>query len=149
MKILRFPTASLAIMLFVLTGIPWLVAAQSANGVSALERTHWTLTQLGDAVISPDAQQKEAFLTLEPANHRVSGSGGCNALLGSYELNGDQLKFGHMAGTMMACAKGMDTERAFHQMLEQVMAWKITGQTLELTDRSGKVLARFEARSTP
>ena len=67
-------------------------------------------------------------------------------LVGSYELNGDQLAFGQMAGTMMACLEGNDTEPAFLEALRQVHKWRITGQHLELFDAAGNLVARFEAR---
>jgi heat shock protein HslJ len=47
---------------------------------------------------------------------------------------------------MMACMKGMETEKAFLKALGQVAGWRITGQQLELLDSSGNVLARFEGR---
>ena len=61
-------------------------------------------------------------------------------------MTGDTLTFGKMAGTMMACADGMDTEKAFLEALRQVTKWKIMGQHLELFDAVGKLVARFEAR---
>jgi heat shock protein HslJ len=121
----------------------------SATAQIALENTHWRLSRLGDADVSPDAQQTEAYLVLDPKDHRVSGSSGCNRLIGSYELNEDKLRFGRIASTMMACTKGMETELAFIQALEQVNSWKITGLTLELFDISGKRLARFDTQSSP
>ena len=65
--------------------------------------------------------------------------------MGNYELNGDQMKFGQTASTMMMCPKGMDTEQAFLKSLGQVKTWKITGPSLSLLDSDGKVLARFTA----
>jgi heat shock protein HslJ len=112
----------------------------------ALENTSWKLTGLGNSSVSAPSPQREAYFLLDPANHRVSGSGGCNRLMGSYELNGDQLKFGPMAGTRMACLEGIDSEQAFLKSLAQVNRWKITGQSLELFDSDGKVLAQFKAR---
>ena len=118
--------------------------SQAAAGTS-IENTHWKLTVLGAAPVSADSEQREAFFILDPEQHRVSGSGGCNRLMGSYELSGDQLKFGQMAGTMMMCPQGMDIEQAFLKSLGQVSKWKITGQSLELFDADGKVLAQFTA----
>ncbi len=126
-------------------------APQSAPGASQaaadapLENTHWKLAALGDASVSADSVQSEAFLVLDPQQHRVSGSGGCNRLTGSYELNGDELKFGQTAGTMMMCPKGMDTEQAFLKSLGRANKWKITGPSLALFDSDGNVLARFDA----
>jgi heat shock protein HslJ len=91
------------------------------------------------------SQQREPHFILNPQSRRVSGSGGCNRMTGSYELKGDRLSFGRVAGTMMACLEGMDTEKAFLDPLRQVNSWKITGQHLELFDAAGKPVARLEA----
>ena len=114
-----------------------------ATGEATIENTHWILTTLGDASVHADSPEREAYFVLDPEQHRVSGSGGCNRLMGSYELNGDQLKFGQMAGSMMACVQGMETEQAFLKALGQVNKWKITGEHLDLFDSEGKVLAQF------
>jgi heat shock protein HslJ len=113
---------------------------------ASLENTSWKLTRLGDSSVHAPSKQREAYFLLDPASHRVSGSGGCNRLMGSYELKGDELTFGRMASTMMACPDGMDTEQAFLKSLGQVSKWKISGQSLELSDSDGKVLAHFEVR---
>jgi heat shock protein HslJ len=120
----------------------------AASGTTAsLENTYWKLVRLGKAPIHAASQQQVPHLSLNSESRRVTGSGGCNRVTGSYQLKGDQLTFSQMAGTMMACAKGMDTEKAFLDMLQRVGRWKITGQQLELLDASGYTLARFEARS--
>lgn len=67
--------------------------------------------------------------------------------MGSYEISDDQLKFGQMASTRMACAEGMETEQAFLQALGEVSAWKIATDKLELFDAGGKLLATFGAHS--
>jgi heat shock protein HslJ len=75
------------------------------------------------------SQQREPHVILNPESRRVGGSGGYNRLVGSYELHGDQLAFSQMAGTMMACLEGTDTEQAFLEALKRVHTWKITGHT--------------------
>lgn len=121
--------------------------AAASHSTAALENTYWKLTRLGDQPIHVASEQRAPHFVLNSESRRVSGSGGCNRLSGSYELNGDQLTFSQMVGTMMACAEGMDTERAFLDALQQVKRWKISGQELELSDGGGKLLAHFEARS--
>ena len=111
-----------------------------------LENTYWKLTRLGETAVTVAPQQREPHFILNPTSRRVGGSGGCNRLTGSYELTGDTLRFGKMAGTMMACVDGMDTEKAFLDALGQVNKWKIKGQHLELFDAAGKLVVRFEAR---
>jgi heat shock protein HslJ len=109
-----------------------------------LETTYWKLTQLGGTPVSDT--HTEPNLVLDPTTRRVGGSGGCNHLSGGYQLDGNQLRMSQTVSTMMACAKGMDTEKAFLDALGQVRQWRITGQELELLDSSGNVLARFEGR---
>jgi copper homeostasis protein (lipoprotein) len=110
------------------------------------ERTYWKLTWLGGAPVPVASPQREPHIILTPEARRVSGSGGCNRLVGSYELYGDRLTFGQMAGTRMACLEGGATEQAFLEALRRVYTWKITGQHMELFDAAGTLVARFEAR---
>jgi copper homeostasis protein (lipoprotein) len=111
-----------------------------------LENTYWKLTRLGNKPVFVQDRQREPSLILHPENHRMSGSGGCNRLMGSYTLTGEQIGFGHVASTKMACAEGTDTEQAFLEVLTQVRTWNVMGQHLELYDAKGVLLARFEAR---
>jgi heat shock protein HslJ len=113
---------------------------------ATLENTYWKLTQLGEAPVTMADQQKEPYFILNPETHRVSGAGGCNTLVGSYELSGARLKLNQLAGTAMACLQGMDTEKAFLQALGRADSWKITGERLELFDAYRNMVARFESR---
>jgi copper homeostasis protein (lipoprotein) len=76
---------------------------------------------------------------------RISGSGGCNRLTGSFERDGDKLRLGRMAGSMMACPTGMEQEQRFLQSIEKVERYRIAGSHLEMLDATGAVIARFEA----
>ena len=114
-------------------------------GDAPLENTYWKLTSLGAAAVRAAPKQREAHFILHPADRRVSGSGGCNSIAGSYELNGDRLTFGRIASTRMACVESMDTESRFLAVLQQASRARIAGQRLELLDASGSVAAKFEA----
>jgi heat shock protein HslJ len=67
-------------------------------------------------------------------------------MFGVYELNGDALRFSGIGSTRMACPDGMDVESGFLSALMRVAKWRVTGQQLELSDSTGVVLARFDAR---
>ncbi|MDN3523578.1 META domain-containing protein [Halomonas ramblicola] len=110
-----------------------------------LENTYWKLTRLGDGDVTAVANQREAHLVLHAEERRVAGSGGCNRLMGSYDLEGEALRFGRLATTMMACPAGMQTERAFLDALEEVAVWEVEGMHLTLSDADGEPLADFEA----
>jgi putative lipoprotein len=111
-----------------------------------LENTYWRLMRLGTRSVAVDENQREPHLILHPADKRVTGSGGCNSLAGTYRLERNGLTFSQMAGTMMACPSGMEHERAFHEVLGRVATWRIEGEQLELCDSSGKVIASFQSR---
>jgi len=127
------------------TGVPGSPHGSAGAAGASLEGTHWRLIRLGDKSVTAPSPQKEPHIVLDRASRRVGGSGGCNRLSGSYEVSGDRLTFGQMAGTMMACIDGMETEKAFLGALGQAKKWRVTGQHLELFDAAGKTLARFEA----
>jgi heat shock protein HslJ len=119
--------------------------AQTATAAAPLEGTYWKLVWLPRTKVEAVVPQQAAYIELDPASHRMSGSGGCNRLMGGYELEGDHLKFAGAARTMMACARGMATEDALVKALDNVREWKVSGSTLRLLDGSGQAVARFVA----
>lgn len=124
------------------------VRASNQTSGEQVENTHWRLVRLKDSPIAVASLQQEAYLVLNSASRRVTGSGGCNQISGSYKLKGDQLTFGHMSVTMKACARGMETEKDFLEELRRAAKCKIEGPNLELFDAGGTVVARFERGPT-
>lgn len=119
--------------------------APPSSSAASLENTYWKLTTLRDKLVVVADRQREPHLILQPAQHRVAGSGGCNRFAGGYTLASDRLTFGRTAGTMMACVDSMEQERVFLEALALVARWRVDGQRLELLDERGEVLLRFEA----
>lgn len=122
-----------------------LAGCATTGSSSPLRNTYWKLVSLGADPVLPVERQREAHLVLAATETRVSGSGGCNRITGSFELDGDRLSFGRMAGTMMACPSGMDVEQRFLKTLGQVARWRVDGKRLHLLDEAGAELAGFEA----
>lgn len=112
---------------------------------SPLRNTYWKLLTLGDASVQIAPWQREPHLILALEGGRVSGSGGCNHLMGGYDSEGDRLSFRQMASTMMACIDGMALEQQFLQALDKVARYRISGNHLDMRDAGGGVVARFEA----
>jgi len=114
-----------------------------------LAGTHWTLTQLNDQPVAPQSGRAEIYLELASDPKRISGAGGCNRLMGSYELDGASLRFTQVASTMMACPGDvMPREQAFVKALSDTTSFSIHGSALLLRGEGETVLARFEAQST-
>jgi heat shock protein HslJ len=74
----------------------------------------------------------------------VSGSTGVNFLSGTYERDGDELKFGPLITTRRAGPPAlMQQEVAFNRALEATAGWRIREGALELLDADGNPVARF------
>lgn len=88
--------------------------------------------------------------TLQIANDGgVSGFGGCNRYFGDAEIDGDQIRFGALGSTRMACPEAvMDQESRFFAALELVRRWRVepTG-LLHLLDDEGATIVRLSRQS--
>lgn len=87
-----------------------------------LEGPEWTIETIGGEPLPDEVSVTLKFLEED----RVGGSSGCNRLMGGYELTGEGLSFGTLAGTMMACPEPqMQVEQQFLGMLQQVARFQI------------------------
>lgn len=114
---------------------------------ATLENTYWKLTSLRDRPVTVTDSRQEPHLILHADKKRVAGSGGCNQLIGSYTVDGNQLALGRLASTRRACLQGMDLEQDFLNALPSVRQWRIGGEQLDLLDDSGSVVAQFASQS--
>ena len=125
------------------------VEAQACSGPSPtaeLENTYWKLMTLDEKPVETPAGAREIHFVLNHASLRLSGFSGCNGITGTYRLDGDKISFTGIAATLMACTNGMEIERQIHEMFPRVTGWKISGETLQLTDANGTPVATFESR---
>jgi heat shock protein HslJ len=118
------------------------VVAAGAGGSVAkpLDGTVWQLERLPgtDAGALGAARQP---ITMRLEGGRVSGSSGCNRIVGSYRVEGDVLTLSQLAGTMMACPEpAASLEKAFRAALAGPLRYSIGGDRLTLTPASGEPL---------
>lgn len=76
----------------------------------------------------------------------VSGSGGCNRMTGKAVISGNDISFGPIGSTNMACTPAaMDQERKFFAALRRARSWSIHAgmRKLALLDADGKPLVTF------
>lgn len=86
-------------------------------------------------------------VTLEFAENRISGTGGCNRLIGGYEVKDQQLEITTLASTSMACEPELMTQESqFMQALEGVQEFRTNGNNLVMTfqNASGSGIMVFE-----
>ena len=90
-----------------------------------LAETRWVLVELGGEPVE-QAGERAPHLALDQAESRACGSGGCNRFTGSFELSGDELKFGPIVATRMACSDPvMRVEAAFFDSLASVTRYEV------------------------
>src|SRR5699024_940154 len=116
---------------------------QGKKDDSGITETYWKLVSLQGKEVSMPEDQREAHIKLMNKEGKVTGSGGCNVLNGSFELgDGNSISFSKVATTMMSCPD-METEQQFLKVLEKVNSYQVEGDTLLLNDSNGETLAKF------
>ncbi len=113
----------------------------------ALAGTKWAATMINNgagavASLAADSEVNALF----DADGRVSGRGGCNNYNGPFTLDGNNIKIGPVASTMMACDEAtMKQEMAYFKALENTTTYSIRGNTLELRAADGALQVSFTA----
>jgi len=123
---------------------PGEVCEKAQPGVP-LRNTYWKLMQVDGRSVEITADQREPHIILDLREMSFKGYGGCNHLVGSFEIEGDTLRFGPIAGTKRYCVETMDLERAVIAMLGTVTNYRISDEDLYLIS-DGTLVALLEAR---
>jgi copper homeostasis protein (lipoprotein) len=138
------PRATLVVEKFLRLGNP-AEACPAPPANAPLAGTRWRLTRLEDEPVIGGARKREAWLQFDATQTRIAGSGGCNAISGSYAVDGAALRFSKVAATMTGCRDDAQQDRAFVAVLGRVQRWLVAGSLLEFIDADERLLARFEA----
>ena len=135
--------------------LPVLATALLAGALSAcgsgisldepIEGPVWRLVQLGNEPVAPGG---EAQVQFDRSSGRVSGSGGCNRVSGSFTRSGVALRIGQLASTRMACADPVRgaNEAQFISALQATASYRLAGPgQLALLDATGRTVATLNA----
>jgi heat shock protein HslJ len=101
----------------------------------SLDGTSWTIVMMDQMPVLPGVPTSLRF-----ADGRVSGSGGCNRISGSYTAKGSDLMFGDLITTEIACAeKQTAQETKLLSLLKGKVSTRYTVDgNLILTNESGQ-----------
>jgi heat shock protein HslJ len=128
-----------------IAGIALMIAgatAVMAQGAAPVQLTggEWVVESVGGVSASGDRRARIAIA----ADGRVTGSGGCNRLMGRADINGETIRFGTLATTRMACAPAiMERERKLLDALATTRTYRIADTMLTLHDASSAEVARL------
>jgi copper homeostasis protein (lipoprotein) len=113
---------------------------RAGNGLGGVQ---WTLAELDGELLDLVEDERAPFLLLDLEESSVTGSGGCNRLVGSFALAEDELRFGALATTRMACSEAvMEREQDFLAALARVTAYGLEEDSLALL-AGDEVVARL------
>lgn len=108
-----------------------------------LEGKKWLLVELHGKPIVQKEGSREGFIQFDMETSSASGNSTCNGFSGGYELKGEnQITFGNIAGTMMACPD-METEQAFYAVLKQTDNYSVADTIMTLNKARMAPLAKF------
>jgi heat shock protein HslJ len=116
-----------------------------AESGQTLAGTAWILTALNGAEPLPDTTITASF----DADGMLNGTDGCNRYGAVYEVDGDKISITLGPTTLMACVEPvMNQATEYLAALEAAATFQIQGDTLELRDADGNVMAAFSAQPT-
>jgi heat shock protein HslJ len=70
----------------------------------------WRLYSLGGVILAEQDMPNAPYITLDISDTKVTGSNGCNRIMGRFINEGETLSFPMLAGTRMACQGDLDTK---------------------------------------
>jgi heat shock protein HslJ len=109
---------------------------------AALEAKSWILTQMLTA--GGQTQILDVGVSAEFDGTTISGNAGCNSYHASYEASGNEISFGPIAGTAMACPEAeMSTEARYLQLLEGVATFETSGRSMSMSDADRTPVLQF------
>lgn len=118
-----------------ITSINSVVAQQTAkNSPLAIEMAQssslkgsWRLENMAESNLpTPMLPPQDTELTANFSQGRITGSGGCNRFMGSYEIEGDRLTINQLASTFKACEEPiMNQESKYLKALQGTQRFEL------------------------
>ena len=113
-----------------------------SSGPEALEGRSWILTQF----VAEDGSTEivDVGVSAEFDGSTISGTSGCNQYNASYEASGDEISFGPIGGTQMACPDPqMSVEARYLQLLDSVATFEVQSRSMSMADGEGTPVLQF------
>lgn len=113
---------------------------QQQENLALLQNKTWVITHIGATEF---AKKAETPIIQFGSDLRISGSDGCNRVMGNYAVKDHRLNLGEIASTKMLCQNNMDVVAKYNTALKQVMGYQVYNQTLKLLDKHGNVVLQY------
>ena len=132
-------------------GLLVLMAASAVASFAQGDRLgtrQWKLVEVDGMNVGTSSK---AYLELNLAQSRFTGSTGCNRMFGSVDVQGRRLDFSNIGTTRMACIepRASRVETAFVKALENADRFRERGNSLELYDRNRLMMKLSAVKNLP
>ena len=117
--------------------------AQSTIQHLSLFDTRWNLVEIDQRPIKKTDGAKTPYIRFSKQEMKAIGNNGCNSFFADIDTIEENLSFGPVGMTRMACQEGMETEMAFLAMLQASYQYAIDGYALLIMDKQGRVVGKF------
>ncbi|MCA9990251.1 MAG: META domain-containing protein [Pseudomonadales bacterium] len=122
-----------------------------APGETPLAGTTWRLVSFGDpdnlTPLVAGTSITALFTPDSDTSGTISGNATCNNYTTGYTLEGSNISFGPIAGTMMLCPVGAEQEVAFLAALGSAQSFQIAGPNLQIAYDGG--VLNFTSQNLP
>jgi heat shock protein HslJ len=115
------------------------LACANRSGVDNLTGVTWILKSYGNPDnLTTALPDKEVTLTFVKAEKAARGNSGVNLYGGKYAIDGNKLTITGVTMTLMAGPENlMQQEMAYHNLLQSVQSYQVSGQELTITTATG------------
>lgn len=114
------------------------------ENLNLLQNKNWVLTHIGATASPADPSHPNSpSLQFDSATQRISGTDGCNRIMGTYAVKNHQIQLGQLAGTQMFCQNTAELSSKYNEALNKVAGYQVVGKTLKLLDRHGNPVLQF------
>ena len=126
-------------------------ASQKPNNIPQKAASDLTAIDGDWEVISIHGQKdfsQKPNMSISQKDQQVGGNSGCNNYGGKFSIEGNNISFGQMMSTMMACI-GDHTEDRFFSALDQVKSYSFKDDKLQLIDKNQKAFSELRRSTVP
>jgi heat shock protein HslJ len=109
------------------------------SGTEEIKNKRWVLMSMPGRDSVRTETGKDVFLSLDNSNNNFNGQAPCNHYFGKYNLDGNNISFGEIGATRMAC-DNLDIEYEYFEQLKKINKYKIKNDILFLYRNDEKLL---------
>ncbi|WP_218136837.1 META domain-containing protein [Hymenobacter terrestris] len=99
----------------------------------------WRIRTLNGAALPAEAADG-AILSFDTATNKVSGSTGCNRLMGTYAISGTGITFGPLATTRMACPPNSPEAGLLAALGSKTLTYQLSAEGLTLLEGTTPII---------